>query len=632
MKRRLSQSLLIVLPLLLAACASDRHVREGESMIQRGDVDAGLRYLLDQSRQHPQDVALRSASRRQLDVRLEELFRNGEAASRRGDYDGAQAAYAAMLGWDANNERAQVALAALGKQRRTDSILAFAHKVKDDKPDDALAAVRQILAENPHHGLALKLRDELESRKSRQDSIRPKLAKALQQPVSLQFRDQPITYVLDLISRIGKINFVLDKDVPAGLRTTLYVQDGSIEDVLNLMLVTNQLDRKVLSENSLLIYPKRPDKEKDYKDLVMRTFYLDNADPKQILAMLKMMVKTRDMYIDERLNLLVMRDTPEVIEVAERLVAAQDLPQSEVMLDLEVLEISRSDLLDLGIRYPDSVSATIIGSAADAARNTGNGVAGVIKLSELENLNRNNVQVGVGNPTALINLLHRRGNTNLLANPQIRIKNRDKAKVHIGEKVPVVTTVNANGVVSESISLLEVGLSLEAEPAINLNDEVSIKLNLEVSSIIDQLTTKTGLVAYKLGSRKANTSLTLRDGETQMLAGLINRTEQDQRNGIPVLGDLPLLDRLFGSRRTNGEKTEVVLLVTPRIVRNLPLPAPYITQFDSGTEGAISTEPLRLRPAPVLIAPPAGQDMAPPVAAPAQPNSPDTPIGAGRRG
>ena len=140
--------------------------------------------------------------------------------------------------------------------------------------------------------------------------------------------------------------------------TTIFARSTTAEDALNLVLLTNQLDKKVLNDNTILIYPKRPDKDRDYKDLVMRTFYLNNADPKQVVAMIKQMTKTKDVYIDERLGMLVMRDTPEVIAVVERLITAQDLPQSEVQFDAQVLEVNGSDILNMGVRYPDTVGFT----------------------------------------------------------------------------------------------------------------------------------------------------------------------------------------------------------------------------------------------------------------------------------
>lgn len=609
--RRALAVVVVTAPLFLG-CASDRALREGEALISKGDLDAGLRYLLDQAQLHPNDVKLRTTAYRQLELRLTELFREGEAARTRGDYAGARKHYEAMLKWQPNHQRAEAGIAALEQAQRIDSMFEYANNNKINKPDDALAVVRQILVDNPRHSQALRLRDELENRKNRLTSLRPKLAEALKAPISLQLRDQPISNVFDLISRIAKVNFIFDRDVPNNLRTTIYAQDTAVEDVLNLILSTNQLGKKILSENSVLIYPKRPDKERDYRDLVMRTFYLNNADPKQVLAMLKQMVKTRDVYIDERLGLLVMRDTPEVIEIAERLIASQDLPQSEVVLDVEVLEVSSNDLLNLGVRYPDNIGLSVIGSNTGSPEGKGDGTLGVIKLGELRSLQASNVQVGLGSPTMLINMLHRKGNTNTLANPKIRVKNRDKASAVIGQRVPVVTTVNANGVVTESVTYLDVGLTLKVEPVVNLDDEVGVKLALEVSSLVDQVTTKSGLIAYTIGSRKIETNLTLKDGETQMLAGLINKAEQSSGNSVPGLGELPVLNRLFGSKQTTNDKSEIVLLITPRIVRNVPVPAPYITGFESGTEGEMSIEPLRMRTSPLFTLPPSNTPGSPP--------------------
>src|SRR6266853_260575 len=151
------------------------------------------------------------------------------------------------------------------------------------------------------------------------------------------------------------------------LRTTLFVRNTSIEDVIRFILVTNQLERKVLNENTLLVYPNTPAKAKDYQELMMRSFYLANADVKQISNMVKALVKTKDMYVDEKLNVLVIRDTPEAVRVVERLIANQDLAEPEVMLEVEVLEVATSLLTQLGIRWPTQASAGVAGAGGGGA-------------------------------------------------------------------------------------------------------------------------------------------------------------------------------------------------------------------------------------------------------------------------
>ena len=186
-------------------------------------------------------------------------------------------------------------------------------------------------------------------------------------------------------------------------------------------------------------------------DLVTRSFFLGNADPKQTLNMIRTIIKTRDVYIDEKLNLLVMRDTPAAVRMAEKLVAIQDLAEPEVVLELEVLEVSRTRAQELGIRFPDKVNFGPIDAAGAAV--------GAFAFSSGQ------LTASVANPAFVLNLKQQEGLANVLANPRIRARNREKARIHIGEKVPVVTTTStANVGVSASVSYLEVGLKLDVEP------------------------------------------------------------------------------------------------------------------------------------------------------------------------
>jgi len=177
-------------------------------------------------------------------------------------------------------------------------------------------------------------------------------------------------------------------------------------------------------------------------------------------------------------------------------------------------------------------------------------------------------------PLFLLSLRQTDSRTNVLANPRIRVKNKEKARIHIGDRVPVITTTSAvsGGFVSNSVSYLDVGLQLEVEPLIYLEDDVGIKVGLEVSSITNTIPQAGGGLVYQIGTRKTNTVLRLRDGETQILAGLI--TDQDQRNAtrVPGIGDLPVLGRLFSSTNDTTTKTEIVLLITPRLMRTIARP------------------------------------------------------------
>jgi general secretion pathway protein D len=384
-------------------------------------------------------------------------------------------------------------------------------------------------------------------------------------------------------------------------------------------LLTNQLEQKVLSENTVFVYPNTPQKLREYQELVVKGFYLSNADVKQTANMIRTLVKTRDLFIDEKINLLVLKDTPAAVRLAERLIAAQDLAEPEVMLDLEVMEVSRSRLRELGIRYPQTLAIGLQGAA---------GVPGQISLREWQNRSSDLVQLSFTNPLFLLALRQQDGLTNTLANPRIRVKNKDKARIHIGDRVPVITTTAAatGGFVSESVSYLDVGLKLEVEPIISLDDEVGIKVGLEVSNITNTITSSTGTVTYQLGTRNAATNLRLRDGETQVLAGLISNDDRRTADKVPGIAELPIAGKLFQHTLDNNNRTEIVLLITPRIMRSLARPEASAVEFAAGTEASTGTPRLGATPAvlPILPAPqPAPEEPSgvPPVV-PAVPTSP----------
>jgi len=290
--------------------------------------------------------------------------------------------------------------------------------------------------------------------------------------------------------------------------------------------------------------------------------------------------------VDERLNLLVMRDTPEAIRLAEKLIAAQDLAEPEVVLELEVLEVTRSKMQNLGLQYPTQVSAGVEGAA---------GTPGQITLSEWLNRNSGLVNLRITDPAFVLNLQRQDGDTNLLANPRIRVKNREKAKVHIGDRLPVITTTStANVGVSESVQYLDVGLKLDVEPNVYLDDQVAMKVGLEVSNIVQQITSKQGTLTYRIGTRNTATVLRVANGETQVLAGLIQDEDRRTADKVPGLGDLPILGRLFTNNNDTRSKTEIVLLITPYVVRNVDRPAPSALEVASGTEGSLGAAPLRL--------------------------------------
>jgi general secretion pathway protein D len=255
-----------------------------------------------------------------------------------------------------------------------------------------------------------------------------------------------------------------------------------------------------------------------------------------------------------------------------------------------VLELSRSRLQDLGISYPTAATLT----PSHLVSTAGTGGAGGLVLSDLEHQNSNTI--GISALSVTLNAMKQKGLVNTLASPRIRARNKEKAKILIGTKEPVITnsvTPTAAGapVVTGSVQYLDVGLTLEVQPTVYLDSDVAIKLSLEVSTLLKQVQTPSGTVAYEIGTRNANTLLRLRDGETQILAGLIQESDTRNANLVPGLGDIPILSHLFGTHHTDSEKDEIVLSITPRIIRMQSRAASEATEFWYGTETRTRTVP-----------------------------------------
>jgi len=581
-RRTLRLTVSVWMCLALAAglwgCAAQTAYREGQERAAEGHWPQALQRFAEAARLEPGSAQYRIAELRARDRLVTDALQRGDRAREQGKAAEAEEAYRTALTLHASNERALQGLRLLDQHQRLGRILkaAEAAMARSDWVN-ARARLQEVLHEEPRHRRASELLHRVtEAARVADESAEPNLSEAYRKPISIEFRDTPIKTVFEVLARSSGLNFVFDKEVRADQKVSVYLKNSSVEAAVNTVLATNQLDQKVIDAHTVMVYPNTPAKQKEYQPLAVRSFYLANADAKTVSNTLKSLLKMRDVVADEKLNLVIVRDTRNAIRVAEKVVALHDVPEAEVMLEVEVMEVKRTRLLDLGVRWPEQLSLTPLPAAT----------GGTLTLADLRHLNASGVGATLG--SASINARKSDTDANILANPRIRARNREKAKIHIGERVPNITTTSTStGFVSESVNYVDVGLKLDVEPTIYLDDEVGIKITLEVSSIISQVQTKSGTLAYQIGTRSATTVLRLKDGENQVLAGLISDEERSTANKLPGLGEVPLLGRLFGNSADDANKTEVVLSITPRVVRNLHRPAAAAQEFDSGTESEI---------------------------------------------
>ncbi|HEY0490550.1 MAG TPA: secretin N-terminal domain-containing protein [Telluria sp.] len=603
---------LAALPLLalaLAGCAAQMAYRDGRELVEQDKVEEGLLKFQEAIAREPTNAQYKAAFLQARDrnaVRLLDQAERNRAAARPAL---ALQDYRRVLAFDPANERARAGMLSIEMdQRHLRMMEAAAASVDKKEYEQARLKLNAILAERPQHEAArlmlARVNDQFAA-----PAAEDALSAAFRQPITIEFRDAPLRQVFEVISRRSGLNFVFDKDVKADQRTSIFLKNSTVEAAVYYLMVGNQLAHQVMDGNTILVYPNSAVKLKEYQELTVKTFFLANAEAKTIVNTLKTILKARDVVADEKLNLVIMRDNPEAIRIASRLVALQDVAEAEVMLDVEILEIKRSRMMELGISWPSEVTLAPLSTFG----------GGPLTLETVRQLRSRDI--GVSNLSATVTAAKTDGDSNTLANPRIRVRNKEKAKVVIGDKVPNITTTispGAGGFASESVAYIDVGLTLNVEPTIYLNNEVAIRISLEVSNLVSTITTPTGTTAYQIGSRSASTMLQLKDGETQVLAGLINSEDRSSGSKVPGLGSLPILGRLFGTTRDDNEKTEIVLSITPHLVRTVQRPAAELSEFNAGTESSFRSRPDQSARVPVVM-PAARQPTQP---APAIPSTP----------
>ncbi len=587
--------LLLGATLAFAGCANQpaRDFRDGKDKLSGGQLEQGLAQLEKATKADSENVEYRQYYFKQRELAVNQLLGKADIERAREAFDEAAIDYKRVQIIDPNNQHARDGLNLLQGDKARKQLLAEAEVLFNQGDlDGAANKVQTILTENPLQQEAKALQKQIaeQNAENREATESTFIKKASKKTISLEFQDASLKSVFNVVARVSGINFVFDKDIKPESKTTILVKDMMIEDALKLLLITNQLQQEVINENTIIIYPDTAGKIKDYQQQMVRSFYLANADVKKTLEMIKTILKAKDVFIDERRNMLILRDTPEVIRLAEKLISAQDVADPEVELEVEILEINASHLSHLGLGFPQQIAASL-------------GTAGTFTQNQVQNRDSTFTTFKITDPALTLNLQKTDTDTTLLANPRIRVKDREKANIHIGQRLPVLTTVSTAGVGSaESVSYIDVGLKLDVEPSIRLDDQVDMKVKLEVSSVNQTITLASGTQVYQLGTRNADTVLRLKDGETQVLAGLIQNDDSSSVNKLPGLGDIPLFGRLFANDNSNKQKTDLVLLITPHVVRNVTRPDKMATQFASGTDNAIGSAPKSKQPMlPVVV-------------------------------
>ena len=407
-------------------------------------------------------------------------------------------------------------------------------------------------------------------------------------PISLKFKATPVLNVFEILSKLTGINFIFDKDVKES-KVTLFMTDVSFDRFLDVLLDTNALKGKIINKKTMLIYPDTPAKAKEYDDLYVKTFYLSYLDAKQAVVILTKIMKSQDIIANEKLNSVTVRGQKEKVEMAARILEANDRIPSEVILNVEIMEVSRKKEKDLGLSISETITFGISETSSGINFDSTFGFTSMGSIKDISKITSKELYLSL--PTATLKLLKKDGDTRIIAKPQIRVSSSEKASILIGEKVPLRSNrkVQTDGTTTYDFLYQDVGVKLTVEPTINMYEQVSLKMTIEISSLGSNVGTSDD-PQYAIQTRIIDTVLTIYDGDSVIIGGLISDEDRTTIQKIPLVGDMPAIGRLFSSENSEVLNKDILMTITPVVIRTQDIPESEISGFWSGNEKQVSLE------------------------------------------
>lgn len=565
-------------------------------------------------------------------------FKRGEQAERRQDYDVAIVEYNNVLRKDPDNRDAKLSLERAKMRASVDHFQRARRFAAAENLEQALIEYELAAELNPTSSeiqeqlqttkLQLKAKlavarggkTELQTVIERTRDLPPagyELPNDVKMPGTLILRDASSRDAFLTVARFGNISLIFDptfREAPVSVD----LRNASLETALSALADATRTFFRVTAQRTVLVIPDTPAKRREYEEEVVRTFYLSNADLKETQDLLRIVLDARRISPTTATNAITIKDTPERIAAAARVISAIDKARPEVIIDVELLEVDRSRLLEYGLQVASPGSPGINGSISVSPAG-----GAATTIATLSNLTQADLLVS-GLPSLYYRLLRSDVNTRALANPQLRTTEGTPAQARFGERIPVpVTTfvpIAQGGAQQQPIvsyNYEDIGVNIDITPRMHHNDDVTLALKVAIRSISGE--GFGGLPTF--GNREINTMITLRDGETNMLAGLIRDDERKTVDGVPGLSDIPMLGHVFSHNKIETTQTDIILTLTPHIVRVLDVDEGDLRAFRVGRDSIAPVSEIAL---PIeLQRPPAAQPPLPPGTAPAPPPGPE---------
>ncbi|HWK31940.1 MAG TPA: cohesin domain-containing protein, partial [Terriglobales bacterium] len=591
MRLQLRTLLLLVLGLLVitAAAESARSLyNKGRAAEAREDYIGAFEAYAAAYQQKPTELKYRVAYQRMKLPASAAHVKKGQDLRDAGDLQGALAEFTAAVKADSSNFQAQQ------EYRRTFEMI----EGPKDKPQ----------AENPPPSMLQKRIDEAAGPVD--------LAPVSPQPITLEIsNDSRVVY--ETIGKLAGVNVLFDPDYTSR-RISLKLNGISLQEALDIIAFHSNTFWRPVTPNTIYVAANTAQKRKELEQNVLKTFYLANistpTDLQEVVNTLRQILEIQKISQVNAQSAIIIRDTPDKVALAEKIIGDLDKARSEVIVDVAIMQVRRDKLHDIGIKPPTTATVTLNPTTTTGGTTTGTTATTTgtttgttatttgtttgspsLTLNTFNNLHASDFAVSIDKAT--LNLLYTDNNTKLIQNPQIRASENQKASLKIGDRVPIATgsfgsgfggagLAGANGLVNTQFQYIDVGVNIDITPRVFNNREIGLKLSLDVSSVTGSSTIG-GVTQPIISQRKIEHDIRLKEGEVNVLGGIFENQDTKSVEGLPGLAQLPFLKYLFSDQRTQRTENEIVFVLIPRIVRGQDLSDLNRRAIDVGTANTI---------------------------------------------
>jgi general secretion pathway protein D len=630
-RRLRSLGIVLTLALLAGGCAATRAFRQGDSAVRAGNLDEAVAAYRRAAQADPRNPNYTIALQRTMVAASRAHLDRGKEFEDRDQLEAALGEYRLASEYDPSNRTVIAKVSTLEQTIRT--------RIEASRPRPAIETLRA---------------------QARAAGAEPVLNPASRDPLKIQFPNAGVRDVLGFIANATGINITYDRDVADGRPLTVQLDGVTLEQALNQIMTMAQLSYKVVNEQSIFVFPDTQPKHLLYDEQVIRTFYLSNADPTELSQTLSQLIRIAGIPIQPMIavnktsNSISVRATSPVVQILEKIIAQNDKPRAEIVVDVSILEVDRTRTKSYGLNLSDYAIGAVFspvvapggGGTATTPPATGTPGVGTVTttpstgstspggVSSPPPFNLNTISRGVSTsdfylavPTALVRFLETDTHTKVVAKPQLRGAEGSKLSLRLGQKIPVVSTsytpiaTGGAGVNPlSSYTYQDVGVNIDMTPRVSLDGEIILDLLLDNSALGPDKAVA-GVTVPTFVQRTVTTRLRLRDGESNLLAGLIQQRDSNTVQGFPGAIHLPFFRQLFSGNDVSSDQTEIIMLLTPHIVRTQELTAADLQPIYIGSQQNLGIG----GPPPLIAAPVEPEPPTPGAALP--PGAPGAPAG-----